>query len=130
MPLTPSRIAQRLISFELPFAGDVIKLTYRGAVADNLDGDQLLRDIKAQLAALPPEATEAERAAVQRRFVAEQFCAIVAAWDCCEDPAPGDPNGTPGPVIPLTVERILQFEDDGFLTAILAGIQRHSKASK
>lgn len=107
MPLTPAAIAQRTESTTFQFAGESVTITYRagkvGAITKaEADGWETTVDALDEADA--------------RAFLAGLVCEYIASWDVVESI---NEDGSLGPMVPLSVERISVF-DPAFLGTVLA----------
>ena len=119
MPLTPAAIAQATLPATLDYAGETVKLTYRPAAVEAITKDALT--------AWDAEVTSAggDREAL-RRVLADKVASLVATWDVVESVAE---DGTLGPVVPLSVDRLAQF-DTVFLMALIRAVLAAANAGK
>ncbi len=127
MPLSLVEITQRTAPATFTFLGETVNLDYypaRVSVAGPFELEAAQK--RAMAAAEEAEKRGEDGVAAARRVMAEFVCELLAGWDLVENKAP---DGTPGPRIPVTVERVAQI-DPGFLGECLTAIFAAARMGK
>ena len=115
MPFTPNKLARRRVSTTFPFSGENMTVEYYPAALNDdsmKERNRLVTEMQAlakQHEDIPVEKTE-ERAAVKTQIdavgleFAEWLSTFFCGWEYFEDTE----DGTQGPMVPLTPERLLR----------------------
>jgi hypothetical protein len=114
MTITPKALASRRNAVDFAFAGEPVHLEYYPTVLSQMKAGELN-----DLAARANHANTEEEAQAVTLEMCQKLAPGLAAWDYVEFV---NPDGTPGPMVPLTPERLAQ-EMEQYPDFIIACLQ-------
>lgn len=124
MPLTPNQLLYRRVPVTFDFAGETLHIEYYPAI---LSGNGISQ-LNAMRERIQAATTDEDVKPILLEF-GGWMARLLASWDYLENP---NEDGTPGPMVPLTAERIAaeleRFSD--FITACATAAVQDYQAGK